>query len=481
MSVQLPVEIWYQILLLTDNPRELSHTNKKLYFLSLNPATDARWLINRYKKDAFLGAIYHWIKNDSWRQMLYYECKNSKFEPLKLKEHKGIEYLKSRWFDKPSKCKRCKAYGELDLKILDNEWLKLYNQGLSRDEINAQIRKQIAAMIDGQSCPFEIHQMRIIILIFQQVNINSSYLLLVRFAAASGHPKLLALLFQLTSLTKESAIEWPDTIQTIHYIPSHYQDEIKELFYQSLYLGKLVFSYQIINTNLSSELIARDWCDMLHASVKPNSVALLHMFMEKHTHTRPFQVQTAIKLAAVPYFGQRKKKINALRILETLPDNLLNEDSDRIILFASESGQDDILRYMHSKGQHFNFLQGAPLFNATMFGKVTTVKLLLYEIRVNSYIFHKERGIVISLLIFDHLLIIYALVTGFVSLVNGWICSALGLGVGSFSVFGFVDDSSQWCIAASDTTDTSGNSLFIFLFFSIVYSLFHLVHGSEKK
>ncbi|KAJ3315993.1 hypothetical protein HDV04_000201 [Boothiomyces sp. JEL0838] len=369
---------------------------------------------------------------------------------------------------------RCKGYGELNLELIEREWLKQYDEGLPTKEINASIKKYIISNIDGISCPFETHQMRILILIFQQVQIDSCYMFLLRFAAASGHPKLLSLLFQLTNANKDSPVEWPDTIKTKQFITLNYHDEVKELFYQSLYTGKIVYSFQIMNSNLPSQLVTRDWGDMLHACVKPNSVALLHIFMEKHSHTRPFQVQSAIKLAAVPYFGQKKKRINAFRILETLPDNLLNEDSDRIILMAAESGQDNILRYMHSKGQQFNFLQGAPLFNATMFGRVSTVKLLLYDIRVNSYIFHKERGIVICLLTFDHLLILYALVTGFISLINGWVCSALGLGDSTFSVFGFINDSTKWCIDPSLSTDTSGNNLFIFLFFSVVYSLFHL-------
>ncbi|KAJ3276798.1 hypothetical protein HDV01_002852 [Terramyces sp. JEL0728] len=474
MSIQLPVEIWYQILLLADNPRDLSHTNKKLYFLSLNPATDARWLVNRYHKDAFFGALYHWTSNE-WRQMIYNECENKKLEPPIPDERKGRSYVKTWWFDKASKCKRCKGYGDLKPRKFDKEWIKLYRQGTTKSESNAILRKKLISDIDGLSCPFETHQMRILILLFQQVRIEPSFLMLIRFAASTGHPKLLSLLFQFTSLNKDSTVEWPDTIKNRLYITLNYHDDMKELFYQSLYTGKIVCCFQIINTNLMKQLLARDWSDMLHACVHSNSISILHLFMEKNSQTRPFHVISAIRHAAVPFFGQKKQKIMALRVLETLPDALLNEGSERFVMFASESGQDDALRYLNSKGQQFNFLEGAPLFNAAMFGQVSTVKLLLYEIRVNSYIFHKERAIVICLLIFDHLLVLYALITGLISLVNGWVCTSLGLGYATFSVFGFVSDSSAWCV------DSSTCVLFIQSVHTLCPSAAIGVHGAEEK
>ena len=114
-------------------------------------------------------------------------------------------------------------------------------------------------------------------------------------------------------------------------------------------------------------------------------------------------------------------------------------------------------------------MNGIALFQSVLFGNLKSVRALLYECQVDTAIFDSGRIVMMSVIIVDHILLLFALLITFTGAINEIYCRSNGLGGPTVSVFG-VSDVNDWCIPDNNFSDTPFSTIPIFIFFAVLYA-----------
>jgi hypothetical protein len=230
-----------------------------------------------------------------------------------------------------------------------------------------------------------------------------------------------------------------------------------------------------LRTDILTKISDRQWRECLSNMLWGASIASCHLLLDNNFRLSISQVCVAIRSSSFPFFLRKTvaelEKISRA-MLESIETRLILEEQDLLSIVVSECGREDLILDLYSKGVTFDHFEGAPLFNATLFGYHRAVKVLLNVCHVNSSIFHSGRTVVIALLCFDHLALGYAMITAGLSVINEIFCRALYNEGPNIVMFSW-SKTTQWCIA--DTSlNTPWSSIFVFLFFFIAYSFLNL-------
>ncbi|KAI8902583.1 hypothetical protein BC833DRAFT_561460 [Globomyces pollinis-pini] len=472
---QLPVEIWYRILLFCPEPKTLSQTQKNLYGMSRNPITTAKWLYLRYDKDAYFAALWHWSKSKIWKQMIRKAALNKKLDIVNARYTK--RYSKN-WYHSSAKtkCKRCNGYGLMKSTVVDKVWLSSNTTAPERQKMTTELKEMLSNRPSQYHCSLERFQWETIAyLVTLGLDVYPSLLYLLRFAATTGHSLLFDYTLQLCCGIQPT--EYNPTITTKLQFQTRMRESISDILRHSLKDNQLSVTYQCLQSNLLSDLTQRQWTQLFYVALYSNSISLMYLFLEYSPRATADHLLSAIRLASGPVNNDNKKMMRWIgeAVLETLPtdDLLLNEQ--RLVLNMCEGGHNQMLRYMHSKNANFNFMDSAPLFQSILFGHRSTSKMLLNEFGVNPNVFRQGRTILVLLVLLDHFALFYATITAFGSLINAIVCKTLGLGAPSLMVFGF-RESSAWCILDPLGTMLDVNqTVLVFVFFLLVSLLINLI------
>jgi hypothetical protein len=469
-ATQLPPEIWHRVLIYTEDPKPLSQTHKSLHTLCLNPLSISKWLFQRYKSEALLGALWHWNRKKQWRQWIENVSTHADMRSRNSATFRGyaLNLYDQNWFETEKKgCSRCNGYGRRDGFAFDHYWYQEINDPLDAMKTACQ------NYINQHFCSLEKHQFAVCKnLIEWGVPFDTALPLLLRFAATKGHPRLLKYLISLGT-SEATHFDFGDQVFEEVIIQGSHHRLVRQLLGDAMQKRQILISYMLIRSSVMHGMRQIEWNQLMLAMMEDPPISLSLLFLEENTRTKVKHVVRAIKNSCVPFPFARQKtrtryRIISRRMIETLSTAQLQEDEPLLALICSESGRDDLIRYLKAKNVTFNHFDNSCLFQAVVFGHVNAVHVLLYECNVSTMIYQNGRSFVFSILLIDHFLLLGALITSFFSFVNEFICRRLQLGGPSIVLFGFYGDT-RWCIQDNLNDPFGFSSFVVFTFFGMIY------------
>jgi hypothetical protein len=466
---QLPPEVWYRILLLTPNPKSLSQTHRNLHTMCLNPLSVSKWIFKQYQRDALLGTLWHWKRSKLWRQWIHNVSSHPALKTLSSSRFQKYSFAKydQNWFNENEKCSRCDGYGIVDSKDADKLWFMEIESPLT------ELKEKCHKYASEHYCALEKHQFLVCRnLIEWGCPFKEALPLLLRFAASSGHLRLLKYFISLGSQESEQ-FNFNEPVFDTMIVHDANHKVVRQLLHDALESSQLCISYQLIKTSVMQGMSQIEWDNLASALLATPMVALTFLFLEENTRTKVDHVVGTIKGGALSFpfttkLTRQKFGLISMRFVETMSDTQLQEDESLLVLVACESGRVDLIRYFLSKNMTFNHFDNSCLFQAVAFGHYKAVNVLLYECQANSAIYQNGRGLVLGVLIVDHVLLLIAMVTSFAAFVNELTCRQLKLGGPSIMVFG-VFNSKGWCIPDNLDDRFATSSFVIWIFFTSLY------------
>ena len=467
----LPPEIWLRIVYFTRNPKNLSQTFKSLHLLCLNPISKARWLIFTYgQENAFYGLLWFWSKSEIWKRWILKVKPDLPFPPLAPRRFfkrynikKAVRIYYEGWFylSKRMKCSRCSHTALSNAKDL-----RLDSDIVSIDALE----KQLLGRLTSNHCSFEHFQLRICMMLVEGGALPGDCLpLLLRYAAAVGHSKLLSYFISLAS--KDS---FDPTYIMKYTIQEKYRKPILQLLKQSIYGEKILCFYLATKTDILQYLPESKWRKLFSKVMFSCSYSMGILFLQDHSQASLQELDTIIKFSTIPFLKSKSRKSLqelSMALLRTLTNQQILDGQESIVITVCENGRDDLVKYLHSKGVTFNHFGGLALFNAALFGHKKVVKVLLYECNVNPSIFHSGRLTVIIMIIIDHALLLYVLLTAILSLFIEIGCRSTRQGTSNIGLFGTKKEGAYGLCGPESPDSVPFGSIFLVILIGIGYFL----------
>ncbi|KAJ3345999.1 hypothetical protein HDU91_007169 [Kappamyces sp. JEL0680] len=297
--------------------------------------------------------------------------------------------------------------------------------------------------------------------------------LMLRYAASVGHSKLLNFFIALS--TPDPDLFYSPSFSTEYELEAAKADAILELLKHSMESGKVICAYLCLKTDILKIVSTREWKRCLNAMLWGASVSIGHLLLEKHSRLTVMQACAAVRGASFAFFRKStKQSLRAItrEMVRSLDTSSILDDQAIVATVACESGREDLILDLYERGVTFDHFDGAPLFSAMLFGYHKAVKVLLNVCNANTAIFHSGRTVVILLLSFDHVALLYALLTSFLSVINEVVCRIVSNEGPNIVMFSWTS-TTRWCIPDTDVT-VPYSSLFILLFFAAAYMLLTL-------
>jgi hypothetical protein len=245
-------------------------------------------------------------------------------------------------------------------------------------------------------CSLEKHQFAVCKnLIEWGVPFETALPLLLRFASTKGHLRLLKYLISLGT-SEMKRFEFNDRIFEEVIIHGSHHRLVRQLLADSLQKQQIMISYMLLRSSVMHGMRQTEWNLLMTSLMEDPPISVSLLFLEENTRTKVKHVVRAIKNSCVPFPFARQKtrrryRIISRRMMETLSNAQLQEDEPLLALVCSESGREDLIRYLKSKNVTFNHFDNSCLFQAVVFGHANAVEVLLYECNVSTLIYRNGR------------------------------------------------------------------------------------------
>jgi hypothetical protein len=375
------------------------------------------------------------------------------------------------WFEVSSdeRCRHCNGYALYDCKNIDRDWTKC-SDPVELDEKLISLKKFLKNYLDYSTCQKEEHQIQMLhLLVKKGVTVEKYLPLLFRFAASSGHIRLLYFLTMIKECDWERRFG-DDVFQKVQY-----QEKTKillqKLLCYSMASRKVILTHFCISMGCIERLSQQGWTAMIKWFLASNSLSIAYLFLENNRITTVTHVYKSIQYASFfwhNWSGNRKRlELVSLKMLQALEDEAIREEEAFFVLLAADYGRADILRYLKTKDFTFNHFDRLPLYQTVLFGHSESVKVLIKECNAETNIFGGGRILVLMILIIDHLLLLFIFGMSAMSLVNELYCELAQLGYPKITIFEIIPGD-NWCIENGYPAETT-SSIPVFVFFSFLY------------
>lgn len=164
-------------------------------------------------------------------------------------------------------------------------------------------------------------------------------------------------------------------------------------------------------------------------------------------------------------------------LLEKTSDQVLHDNSDQLMISASELGSIVLVKYLRERGGNINLERGAPLYTALLVGNIKLIKYLVSLPEISLDIFTIPRASLVIICLIDHMAVLYALISTTTSVIMSAICQTQGYSTSNLNILTF-----SYLNTCTNASEALGNldqqlvgcifSLILFLLLQIVMPLY---------
>lgn len=250
---------------------------------------------------------------------------------------------------------------------------------------------------------------------------------------------------------------------------------------------------------LNSNFTGKARCDLLLDAIKSQDEALIRLLC-KYNSTTTKSIEAAFnyeipceifsilvdeteptidllvtclsRASMTKWFSFKKRQdeiITRIKVLlEKTSDVILNENSDHLMIAASELGSIPLVKYLRERGGNINLERGAPLYTALLVGNINLIKYLVSLTDISLDIFSIPRASLVVICIIDHIAVLYALIATTTSVIMSFLCRS----------YGYVESNQVFLFSNTCASTSQGNfqqQLLGFVFSLILFLLLQLV------
>lgn len=320
----------------------------------------------------------------------------------------------------------------------------------------------------NSSCALERTQWQIIkyLVAAYSIDLSKDANVLIRFAALMGHAGLLHFVLRELGMLPERVKHTNDLANLLG------------LLKDALACTNVMVIHECLTTGLLRGISESEWDDVIGRGLRTHNVNIMSLLIDAGPKTTFAAAVETLKYAtfAKSVFINRRNRFDFMSRFVVLNSDLAiytNEQRIQLLFHATEFGDVVIARHLSSLGWDLNGENRSSVVNSLLYGHIVLLKFLLNEARINPSVFTIPNCILLVIAMINHSTLLYAIITGTISVIIGIYCSSHGQ-VGSFQMFGFTS-SDRICYSNVYGTTSNGYMvtlipLLIFLGFYLIYS-----------
>jgi hypothetical protein len=437
----LPNEIILKILLHSDNPYQISQISRSIYTLSQHPMTVAQWLIKRYTPNyAIIGALLYWSSNSKWREFI-----TSKY--LKRNSRYRDDFLSRNMFDQASACQHC-------FESINVRHRRVESMGSILKDLKPALNRASLSIIQ---CPKEKLQCDVFkLLVLLNCNFKLYGTMLVRFAAAAGHPALMATVLEHLGFELK-----PYDETTLHDVlrmkPNDHTltNLLIKVIMDSIDEQNILMLYNCLHTGILQQISQEEWAKVLKNAIFSQNIHMLAILIDAgpspdiETVFFAYACAKVYSMLCIGFYRKRLKKasISSARFMLYNFEfrNTVQEDLEILVKQVIEVGDLESIQYLRSK--NVNLGQRGYLIASVFAGHYNVSKYFIIDCNVDPNIFQDGASLVYFITLLNHFVAIYAIGSLYAAVANTMYCIFSGNGSsGVLGIFGLVDRRGQeWC------------------------------------